>query len=473
METSPDSTGSEAVKNKIPKKLLRSPEARFNSIKAGKACFSKLISPIKISTFFKTIWEKKPLCVTRNNYSYYENVCSMLDFKKALAEKDVYFGENIDVTTYINGVKACENHVGRANPKKVMDLYKKGRSIRLLNPQTFIKNVRCFTTQLQEYFRCFVGANIYLTPGNSQGFAPHYDDVEAFVLQLSGRKEWRIYNPRPNEDLVRFSSHNFVDADIGQPILKVILEPGDLLYFPRGVIHQAQALEEGSMHITVSCYQRNSYADFLEMLLPVALQTAISEDVQYRKGLPKNYLDHLGMVASDTKTKQRRQIISHIKKLVNKLTDHLPIDSCADQFGKKFIHDALPPIIGKGEDLFISFFFLLISNEKSTESYRPSTVLQITIPKYYFFLRLVCEDEKFKLYYNTKNGLVYHEVGHKSIKIPETWAMMSEILLKNYPNFTDFGVLLDSVGNADDVIEFVEELCKRRLLLFDKPLREE
>ena len=36
-------------------------------------------------------------------------------------------------------------------------------------------------SKLQEYFHCMVGTNAYLTPKNSQGFAPHYDDIEAFV----------------------------------------------------------------------------------------------------------------------------------------------------------------------------------------------------------------------------------------------------------------------------------------------------
>ena len=38
--------------------------------------------------------------------------------------------------------------------------------------------------------------NSYLTPPGSQGFAPHYDDIEAFVIQLEGKKHWRLYNPR-------------------------------------------------------------------------------------------------------------------------------------------------------------------------------------------------------------------------------------------------------------------------------------
>jgi len=36
---------------------------------------------------------------------------------------------------------------------------------------------------------------VYLTPPGSQGFSPHYDDIDAFVLQLEGSKRWRCYRP--------------------------------------------------------------------------------------------------------------------------------------------------------------------------------------------------------------------------------------------------------------------------------------
>lgn len=57
-------------------------------------------------------------------------------------------------------------------------------------------SVFLMNSKLQEYFGCFVGANAYLTPPNSQGFAPHYDDIEAFVLQIEGSKNWKVYKPR-------------------------------------------------------------------------------------------------------------------------------------------------------------------------------------------------------------------------------------------------------------------------------------
>jgi lysine-specific demethylase/histidyl-hydroxylase NO66 len=51
----------------------------------------------------------------------------------------------------------------------------------------------------------------YLTPPNTQGFAPHYDDIEAFILQLEGKKHWRLYSPRTDSEvLARFSSGKFL-----------------------------------------------------------------------------------------------------------------------------------------------------------------------------------------------------------------------------------------------------------------------
>jgi hypothetical protein len=51
---------------------------------------------------------------------------------------------------------------------------------------------------------------MYLTPPGTQGFAPHYDDVEVFILQLEGKKRWRLYEPRTTQEkLPRFSSPNF------------------------------------------------------------------------------------------------------------------------------------------------------------------------------------------------------------------------------------------------------------------------
>ena len=88
-----------------------------------------------------------------------------------------------------------------------------------------------------------LNGNSYLTPAGTQGFAPHYDDIEAFVLQLEGKKRWRVYQPLSNAQVLpRHSSPNYEQEQIGEPIIDVILECGDLLYFPRGYIHQVSEM---------------------------------------------------------------------------------------------------------------------------------------------------------------------------------------------------------------------------------------
>lgn len=203
---------------------------------------------------------------------------------------------------------------------------------------------------MQEYFHCLVGANIYVTPPNSQGFAPHYDDIEAFVMQIEGKKKWYLYPPRDvNERLPRESSENFNQDDIGEPAITVTLKPGDLLYFPRGWIHQAKTVENShSIHITLSVYQKTAYADLFEELMKQTVRKAIETNVAFRRGLPIDIWNQFGQIYADYDGSARRnQIKGVITNLFRKLEEHLvtQIDSAVDNLALKFQHDALPPVI--------------------------------------------------------------------------------------------------------------------------------
>lgn len=67
-----------------------------------------------------------------------------------------------------------------------------------------------------------------------------------------------------NYDSVLSCPGNFNQQELGVPIMEALLEAGDLLYFPRGFIHQAHCSSEShSLHITISTYQNNSWGDML------------------------------------------------------------------------------------------------------------------------------------------------------------------------------------------------------------------
>ena len=66
--------------------------------------------------------------------------------------------------------------------------------------------------------------------------------------------------------------------------METMLSAGDMLYFPRGFVHQANALDEDySHHVTLSTYQHNSWGNLMEKMVQGAMETAY-EDIGFREG---------------------------------------------------------------------------------------------------------------------------------------------------------------------------------------------
>jgi lysine-specific demethylase/histidyl-hydroxylase NO66 len=103
-----------------------------------------------------------------------------------------------------------------------------------------------------------VQVNAYVTPPQSQGFAAHYDVHDVFVLQVAGSKRWRIHepvHPAPLRDQPWTAHRAAVEAAAQrEPLLDVVLEPGDALYLPRGFLHAATALGDISAHLTAGVH---------------------------------------------------------------------------------------------------------------------------------------------------------------------------------------------------------------------------
>ena len=81
----------------------------------------------------------------------------------------------------------CYLKLGRARPAVVWDSYNEGCSVRILNPHTYSVSVWKLLSCLQEYFGSLVGANTYLTPPGSQGFAPHYGMFNVIYFTSSNK----------------------------------------------------------------------------------------------------------------------------------------------------------------------------------------------------------------------------------------------------------------------------------------------
>jgi bifunctional lysine-specific demethylase and histidyl-hydroxylase NO66 len=129
-----------------------------------------------------------------------------------------------------------------------------------------------------------VQVNAYVTPPQNTGFAAHYDVHDVFVLQIAGRKQWRVHEPvltDPLGDQPWEQHREAVAARAAEaPVLDTVIEPGDSLYLPRGYLHSATALGELSIHLTVGIHAISRY-QLVRHLLAVA-----QDDPALRRSLP-------------------------------------------------------------------------------------------------------------------------------------------------------------------------------------------
>lgn len=216
-------------------------------------------------------------------------------------------------------------------------------TLQVHQPQRFDSRLHRFCFALEQRFGCLVGANAYLTPAGSQGLAPHFDDVEIFVCQTEGSKKWKIYAPPKGWELSNLHSRDLHQAELGAPILEVTLKPGDVLYMPRGTVHQAAAQAGFSTHVTISTFQNWSQLDLASIALREALGTAeraLRPSLPLRRSLPLGFLEE--------EDKQQRAALSQALRLAAKQLDQAGTGSswaalAADHLAIDFLTSRLPP----------------------------------------------------------------------------------------------------------------------------------
>ena len=324
---------------------------------APERLLAHLLHPLSVVRFEEEVWERRPVHISRCNARFFDGLFSTEDVRALLAARRLRYGLHVDVTRYdvTHGRTTLNERNDVANGDAVWRRYADGCSVRVLHPQRWCDALHSTLGVLERHFNCAAGCNAYLTPPGSAGFAPHYDDVDAFVCQLEGRKRWQLYPPRDTcEVLPRVSSLNFRESELGPPTLEVVLEPGDVLYMPRGCIHQAESLPGAhSLHVTLSTGHANTWADLLELALPAALAQAAEELPALRASLPRRLLDRVGVMhepapgddaeAEDEAAVQRTEFLEHAHALLQAVVERMPLDAAADQLGARFMRTRLAP----------------------------------------------------------------------------------------------------------------------------------
>ena len=118
----------------------------------------------------------------------------MDQLKGVLDAQTLRYGVDLDLALYSNNKRKSLTaadlgghppDTGFVRSKDVWKLHRERKaSIRLRKPQEYCDELWALMSRLESHWGSFAGSNIYVTPPGAQGFAPHWDDVDAYILQV-------------------------------------------------------------------------------------------------------------------------------------------------------------------------------------------------------------------------------------------------------------------------------------------------
>lgn len=132
---------------------------------------------------------------------------------------------------------------------KVANLHSDGATIILRAAQRWSNKLRYLCGCLEQDFGFPAQANVYLTPAGKKSTPPHWDNHDLFIVQVLGAKKWRLFS---SENALPLDWQRF-DPDVysvGDLVEELEIHEGDVLYLPRGNIHEPVA-DTYSIHVSL------------------------------------------------------------------------------------------------------------------------------------------------------------------------------------------------------------------------------
>jgi 50S ribosomal protein L16 3-hydroxylase len=186
------------------------------------------------------------------------------------------------------------SRVMAVEPGKEMALYDAGFTIYFHSLNS--PRMKEWTSALDEELGLVPGATRVSAFASRRGIGlkPHYDANVNFVCQAVGVKRWRIapnthvINPtvsyavgNPPTPQQHAEAPNGLPADLPTPFETVDMEPGAVMFVPRGTWHATETVDGTSLHFNIQCGLA-TWKDVIEFLL---LGTTILHQASLREAL--------------------------------------------------------------------------------------------------------------------------------------------------------------------------------------------
>ncbi len=299
---------------------------------------ARLIAPSSTEGFFESKFENGVLHVPRDDRGYYHSLLRMADIDRVLTTLHL----SHPAVTMVNAAKELTAgdytyQSGLIDAARLYQEYADGGTIVLNNLEGSLPSLMDLCRSMECELSCRFQCNIYVTPGGAaQGLRTHFDSHDVFVLQIEGKKHWRIYDTpieRP------FRGQEFVPDKYppGALTMEFDLYPGDMVYVPRGVMHDATSGDGDSCHITLGVLPTSWTDLLLEAVARVGL-----EDAELRRTLP------VGFARQGFDRAKARTIF---RDLLERVVAKADLDAALDHFAEDLVSTRHPLLYGQMDQI--------------------------------------------------------------------------------------------------------------------------
>ena len=299
-----------------------------------------IIGPTSLESFMDTHWDDAPLIVQERGSSLYDGLLSMDELDQLIHSSGLRYptfrlvreGKEIPTSEYTVG--PLEWGTGTASGfidlDRTRDLMRRGCTLVMEACQRLHRPIAELSRLFEQTFQCPSPVNLYVTPPRAQGFNPHFDVQNVFVLQLHGTKRWQVYGPHIEKPLPSQAVHGAVTP--GPLLHDITLSPGDLLYLPRGFVHCAHTTGELSAHLSVSL-KPTTWADVFQGLV-----NTLPHDARFRSAV---------QLQSAGPAEASEDMETTFASLMDAFSEGSDLEDVLDDMGRRFVATRLPSTKGQ------------------------------------------------------------------------------------------------------------------------------
>lgn len=236
-----------------------------NSAALAPASLNDLLGTFSIDEFFENYWTQQFLNLP-SDFNRFAELCSWNQVNEILTTHTIApstirlikAGVRVPSERFIDNSKP---DIPRIRPKHLLHFLSSGAMLTLNHIEAAHKPISVLAQSLERTFQSPVVGVFCANFRSDRGLDLHWDDQEVFVLQIEGRKHWKVYQPTTPYPCWNNETSKAYPTDA--PVFDGILEAGSLLYMPRGWWHVAEPLNEPSLHLSLGI-KRPSGADLIQ-----------------------------------------------------------------------------------------------------------------------------------------------------------------------------------------------------------------